>query len=205
MRSLIVLVLVAMANPALARDDSVALQHYERAKALANLGDHRGAIRELELSYQASPRPNRLYDIAQQHRILAEAGAMDEMRTSVEFFERYLKDKPDAEDRVQVRELIAQLKARMASAEAEARNVQVKALPAPETALAAAPQPETNPSDRISQPPAPATKSKSRAWIWWTVGGAAVVVTGVAVGLGVAFGQPSTPPDGTLGTYHVPF
>src|SRR4051812_38082804 len=109
--------LVVLVAPVAARasDDAVARQHFERGKALVKLGEHKQAIKEFELAYQEYPRPSILYNLAHEHEVLAEAGAVDEMRRAVEFYEKYLEAQPHATDRKDVEASIAELKARIES------------------------------------------------------------------------------------------
>lgn len=191
--ALLTLLLLSSQTLAYAIDDPQARKHYERALSLVKLGDHAGAIRELELSYKANPRPNRLYDIAEQHRILAEAGALDQMRLSLDFFERYLKEKPDASDRAEVQSRIVELRARIASAEAAAREVRPKPI-VPEAAVSPAPPP---PSMEVKE------KRPTPTWVWVVTGVGAAVVVGGAIGLGVGLTQGSSAPDASNGTVPV--
>src|SRR5438132_11516588 len=115
MRMLSIALLLSMI-PLVARadDDAVARMHYKRALAEIALGHRDQAIVEFELAYKASPQPNLLYNIAEQHKILGEANAIDEKRRAVEFFEKYLDAQPHATDRAAVQAMIAELKAQIA-------------------------------------------------------------------------------------------
>src|SRR3989442_13742486 len=110
----LVLLLVAV-TPTIARagDEAVARQHFERGKRLAKLGEHQAAIKEFELAYQAYSRPSILYNLAHEHEVLAEAGALDEMRRAAEFYRKYLAAQPNATDRKDVEFSIAELTARI--------------------------------------------------------------------------------------------
>src|SRR2546428_12885444 len=117
--ALFLLALFFVGSVAHANDERLSRQHFERGLALAKLGEHRAAIKEFELAFQANPRPSILYNLAHEPRILAEAGAVDEMRTAVDFYQRYLDAMPNAPDRQQVERYIAELKARIETAEAK--------------------------------------------------------------------------------------
>src|SRR5688572_28095924 len=124
MRKIVLLATLLLPLPAFAAatNESVAKEHSARAKALIIVGDLRGAIKEFDLAFRANPKPNYLYNIAELHRRLGEAGAINEMRSAADFFQRYLDAYPNAEDRAQVEARIAELRARIESAEAAARD-----------------------------------------------------------------------------------
>ena len=204
MRSVLTAILVLALPATSLGNEPTARRHYERAKLLVKLGDHRGAIRELELSYKADPRPNRLYDLAQQHRILAETGSLDELRISLNFFERYLKERPNAEDRREVEEALADLRSRIASAEAAARDTSTR--PGPEPALESKTPTTDVPRSEVPLIPAPDEKppeTKVPAWGWALVGVGSAVVVGGAIGLGFGLSQNVGPPSTTLRGFEV--
>lgn len=185
------LMLLLCAAPAHAGDEAASRQHYEKGRALVKLGDHRGAIREFELAYQANPKPNLLYNIAQQHRILSEAGALEEMRLSVDFFERYLREKPNADDRTKVQEYLEDLRKRIASAQAAQQDTHVAgAQPAGPRAV---PVEAVTPPQPSQEPAAAPAKKGMPGWAWAVVGVGAAALVGGAVGLGVGLSQASLP------------
>lgn len=194
MRTLLALLLLLFAaSTAQAADEVISRQHYERGRALVKLGDHRGAIREFEQAYQANPKPNLLYNIAQQHRILSEAGALEEMRLSVDFFERYLREKPNAEDRAQVEGHIDDLKKRIASAQAAQQDTGVQPAGRSTVPVEAVTPPAAPPAPAQSAAPA---KKGMPGWAWAVIGVGAAVVVGGAVGVGVALSQDALPGSG---------
>src|SRR5437870_217396 len=91
-----ILFALLVARGAAANDESVSRRHFERGLALAQLGEHRAAIKEFELAFEANPRPSIVYNLAHEHRVLAEAGAVDEMRKAVDFYQLYLDMRPNA-------------------------------------------------------------------------------------------------------------
>src|SRR5690242_10764538 len=125
----VIAVLVLLPSMASGNDEAVSRQHFERGKALVRLGDHRAAIREFELAYEANPRPSILYNLAHEHQVLAESGAVEEMRKAVDFYNKYLESQPKAPDRRDVEGYVVDLKARIESAEAKARELPVENLP----------------------------------------------------------------------------
>lgn len=202
MRFVIALLLVVACAPAFG-DTATGKKHFERARAFVRLGDHESAIREFELAYQADPRPNILYNIAQQHRILAQTGSLAELRASVAFFERYLKEKPGADDRAQVESYLLDLRSRIASAEAAAVDTSARTAADPTGVKV-----PTTDSPR-SELPATATDTASThaegrrvpTWGWVLIGAGALVVVGGAVGLGLWLSAPPELPATTLGGF----
>ena len=199
-----------LAAPGVARANDVELskEHFRRGMKLSELGKHTESIREFELAYEANPRPSILYNLAHEHRVLAEAGAIDQMRQSVDFYQRYLMASPKAPDRRPVETMITELKARIETAEATARDSAKSPAPvAPAKPLT----PNTAHSDEteaaaaaVSKPapdPAKSEKKGVPTWGWVVVGVGAAVVVGGAVGLGVGLSQPAAPPDSTLGGF----
>src|SRR5207249_4666503 len=88
--------LLLAATTAFGADIPLSRTHYERAVALAKLGEHRGAIDEFEAAFKASPKPGLLYNIAHEYRLVAEAGGVDDMRQAIAYYRRYLGALPDA-------------------------------------------------------------------------------------------------------------
>ena len=183
-------------------DVAAGRRHFERARAFVRLGDHRSAIREFEAAYQADPRPNLLFNIAQQHRILAQTGALDELRSAVSFFDRYLQEKPAADDRRQVEEYIADLKSRIVAA--EGASVGASARPTRDATDLALPSHDAN-SGRGLTTNAPDGASSSRrrfpGWGWALIGAGSLVVIGGAVALGLWLAPADTPPATSLGGF----
>ena len=213
MCALSVLFSLATSAPALAFDEPLSRQHFERGKALARLGKHRESIMEFELAYQANPRASILYNLGHEHRVLAEAGGIEEMRTSAEFYRKYLEMMPNAPDRVEVRTMIADLRARIESAEASARNLPVKELPPPpdkapvtdaprseepERALPIVPEPGRERDGKVAP-------KASRKWLWVGIGVGAAVVAGTAIGLGVGLTRDNGAPQTILGNQGATF
>ena len=203
-----------------ANDVALSKEHFKRAIKLAELGKHAEAIREFELAYEANPRPSMLYNIAHEHKALAAAGAIEEMRLSVDFYQRYLMAVPRAPDRKEVEAMVIELKANIATAEAESRNTAMKrpsppmATTTPRATSPAAPAAgdgagpstdtraaELNALPPQNPPPAPAPAHKMPLWGWGLVGaGAGVVVVG-AVGLGIGLSQQPREPGVRAGVY----
>ena len=206
MRAAAIVAITFVLLPAVASADNFALadEHARLAKAHILTGHLGDAIKDYEHAFQASPQPKYIYNVGELHRRLAEAGAIEEMRASREFFTRYLELQPNAPDRRQVEARIIGLQARIESAEAAARETSL--MPAKQVGTPPAAVPPvtqtlsdlTNAQDVAATEPAP---TKRKKWVWALVGAGGVFVTGAAIGLGVGFGQRrTTEPSTDLGT-----
>jgi tetratricopeptide (TPR) repeat protein len=209
MRALAVLVLASsFALPAVAHaDDSRtrAKAIYDAGVLQYNLGEFERALDHFKAAYETRPDPILLFNIAQCHRMLGHT------RAALFAYRAYLREVPDAPNRREVERQQAIL-------ETELRR-------APETpAEPAAPPPASTPpaSTTPSTAAAPATAVATPAptaaandrprkplykqwWLWTAVG--AVVVAGVAVGLGVGLAPAHDAPNpgGTAGSMAVVF
>lgn len=206
MRGLLVLLLCLETIDAHAEGDVAAgRRHFERARAFVRLGDHRSAIREFEEAYHADPRPNLLFNIAQQHRILAQTGSLDELRSATAFFERYLREKPGADDRKQVEEYLADLRARIAAA--ESASVDASTRPPRDPSAAGTPAPAGGVATGGVTAAAPTDTAPARGripgWGWALVGVGSLAVVGGAVALGLWLAPADSPPSTTLGGFGV--
>jgi len=90
----------------------LARAHYKAGAAYYLRGKYRDAIREFEQSYELSRKPEILYNLAQCHDRLAEHPKV------IEYLHRYLKAKPNAEDKEQVMAWLENLKKVVAAKEA---------------------------------------------------------------------------------------
>jgi hypothetical protein len=105
-------------------DDSMV--HRQRAAAMIEIGDHAGGIQELELAFAAKPDAALLYDLGRQSWIVAEIRALSDMRSAVDFFERYLASAPEAPNRGEVLMAIGALRTRISAAETLARDIYLR-------------------------------------------------------------------------------
>ncbi len=122
-RLALAIVLVALAATAAAADDDdtrAARRHFEKGEKLFALGRFDEALVEYEAAFEARPLPGFLFNIGQCHRNLGDYEA------AVFSYRKYLKLKPDAENREAVEELIADLEAKI-----EARKEQPLPDPTP--------------------------------------------------------------------------
>jgi tetratricopeptide (TPR) repeat protein len=85
------------------RATKAAQKHFEKAQKLFNLGKFDEALTEYEAAYEAKPLGDFLYNIAQCYRNL------EDYDRAIFSFKKYLKEKPDADDRAQVEKFIDEL------------------------------------------------------------------------------------------------
>jgi tetratricopeptide (TPR) repeat protein len=130
-----------------APDETAAQQHFERGERYFAVGRFADAIVEYQLAYDADPLPEFLFDLGQAHRNLRH---YDE---AIFAFRKYLRLKPDAENRAQVERLIADLETARAA----------------ERAIA--------PTPMTTSPPPPARPIYKRWWFWVGVGVVAAATT----------------------------
>ena len=173
--------------------------HYEQAVAHYNLDEFAPALAEFREAYRLKPDPSFLFNIAQCHRKLGEIDA------ALDFYRKYLRNLPNAPNRADIERMIAELRARQASAPAATPP------PAPEAPVTPAPPPaapaavvDTTPAPRadvlVATPAPEAPEAPApiyRRWWFWTTVGAVVVGAVVA---GVALSRPAPQPyQGNLG------
>lgn len=152
MRALVVALAVfsvlagAVPRAALAEDSATktARRHFAKGDKLFALGRFDEALTHYESAYEARPLPGFLFNIAQCHRNL---GHIDEAIFS---YRKYLTEQPDAENREEVEQQIAELE--------EERDRRAIVEPPPPT-----------------RPERPATGKKPIYARWWFWGGVAAV------------------------------
>lgn len=181
------------ATPVHANDVPLSKAHFKRAMLMAQEGKHRDAIREFELAYEANPRPNILFNIGYEHRILAASGSIDEAKAAIDYLQRYLMVVPNTPDRASVEESIADLKAQVRGAENLASKAVVVAPVPPSTVPAPVPA-----NAATADHPTP-------RWAWGLLGGGAALTVVGALGLGLIFGLGHDAPAESLGGTRVDF
>jgi hypothetical protein len=209
MRAFALAVVVAAARLAHAQapsQEEQSRQHYRAGEQLYDRSRYAEALREFELGWALSPRPEFLINFAQSYRKLG-----DYDRALAEC-ERYLATGP-APARVELtRQMMAAIreeKARSAVAPKQESRMEItpdepvdrrSSLPAPPaSAIAPAPAPKSDLS-LIAVPP-PATKKRSRAWIAGVVIGPIAIVATVGLAVGLTLGlSGETFPSSKLGT-----
>ena len=202
-----------------------ARQHYEQAVSHYNLDELEPALAEFREAYRFKPDPSFLFNIAQCHRKLGQREA------AIDFYRKYVRASPDANNRAEAERWIAELKAHgddpsgAASAEGAPTAAPLAARPdapaagAPIDAAAPAPSVLSPPpaamapspsaplalglasSDRVAPAPSPAVYR--RWWFWAVLGAAAAGATVLAISLG---STPASPYAGNVapGTARIP-
>jgi tetratricopeptide (TPR) repeat protein len=172
----VILAALVLAPPSSRADPQKARASFDRGTALYAVEHWDEAIREFEAGFIEEPLPSFLYNIAQAHK---HAGRPAK---AVAYYQKYLDLLPNAPDRAQVEQEIAELGAAPPVAPAPAAAAVVPPAPAP-----------------ADGPPPPIYK---RWWLWAAVG-AVVVIAGAAVAIGVATSRPAYPST-DLGFYPFP-
>ncbi|CAN5852856.1 hypothetical protein BH11MYX2_BH11MYX2_01340 [soil metagenome] len=152
-----------------------AKRHNERAEKLFALGKFQDALAEYQEAYDAKPLPGLLFNIGQCYRNL---GEYDQAIFS---FEKYLKLKPDAENRDQVQDYISNLE-REKDKESSARLDLIK---------------KQNKNEPQPQSPDEGKPVYKKWWFWTAVG---VVAVGGGVGIYAAT-RPASAPTTDLGNF----
>jgi tetratricopeptide (TPR) repeat protein len=151
---------------------------YESGTAHYNLGELTEALTDFQSAYRLVHEPTLLFNIAQCYR------RMEQPQKAAELYRAYRRESPDAANRAEVDRLIHEMDERA---------------PAPTQPILTPIDDPTTLTARSQPAPPPPRKAPlyKRWWLWTAVG--ALVVGGVAVGLGVGLSQPSAP-GSDLGT-----
>jgi tetratricopeptide (TPR) repeat protein len=189
------LVFGLVASPAAAReggrgkvDDPVAEKArvlYESGTAHYRLGEWPAALESYKEAYRVRRDPAFLFNIGQTYRQMGDAAS------AVAAYKSYLMDAPNAANRSDVESLI---------------NEEESALRAKDKAVAAPPKEVAKPrlgqedAQKATVVPGSPPAARSRKWIWGLVAGAAVVVIGGSIALGVGLSRGSNEPGSTYGT-----
>jgi tetratricopeptide (TPR) repeat protein len=220
MRSIFALILVlATTRFAQADNTAEARARFEAGSAAYALGQYATAAQEYEKAFQLKPDPALLYNAAQAHRVagnkqralllyqnyLRVYGKQVSNREEVERHIASLKRAIDVEVQAQTSppttptQLGPNAPAN-APASPDARPGERPTTPATGSATAptaAAPAsataPNLTPDYVATEPHRDNRKLTQKAWFWVVIGGAVVVVAGVAIGLGVGLQSPSNP------------
>jgi tetratricopeptide (TPR) repeat protein len=150
-------------------------------------GEFAEALDSFDAAYAIKPHPDILFMIAQCHRNLLH------FRQAIDGFKGYLRDKPEAQDREEVEQLILDLE-REDAEQSPPPEKPAKKKPPPPAIVA--------PVTPLVPPPPPRreeTPVYQKWWFWAIIGGVAAAGTGI--GLGVYFGTRSVEvPAGSLGS-----
>lgn len=176
----IVLCCASGARAAPVDDVESARDHFAKGKRLYDLGRFADAASEYELAYQAKDDPALLFNIGQAYRLARQSSR------ALLAYKAYLRNVPDAANRAEVETWIRDLEASGSPAAARPPVVLSTKPPSPgvvtplTTVSVAAPKPRRS----IARKP----------WFWAAIiGGAAVVATGIAVG--VVYGRRDPSPS----------
>lgn len=155
-----------------------AKRYFERGEKLFALGKFEDALEQYQKAFDAKPIPALLFNIGQCHRNL------DDYEAAIFSFKKYLRLEPEAQNREDVEDLIAELEKKQQKGEARRLRVDRKRATDPD------------PSEEPARGGAPVYK---QWWFWTAIG------VGVAGGVGVyAATRPSGPPDTALGNIVLP-
>ncbi len=188
MRFLHAVVALALLTPTAALADKIsdAKEHYKHGTAAYALGKYAEAAGEYEAAYELAPEPALLYNAAQAHRI---GGNKQRALTLYQSYLRIYGN--DAPNRGEVERHIEELK--------QAIDVEERAKTSPPTGPTST-SPSLAPGSNAVVGAAPERKPPlvKNPWLWVGVGAGVVVIAGVAIGLGVAFGK--SDPKASFGT-----
>jgi hypothetical protein len=204
MRSLVFLSLLILALPARADKVSEAREHYDAGTAAYALGDYAKAASEYEKSFTLHPGPALLYNSAQAHRL---AGNKERALLLYQNYLRIYKNETNADE---VRRHITNLQKAIETDHTTQTSPPTSTKPIVTTPSGEPSQPSEPATTPATQPqPAPTggvathepqpTPLAKKPWFWVVVGGAALVVAGVAIGVGVGVGGQDKNPSPTLG------
>ncbi len=132
-------------------------QHYERGQRAYDIGKYADAIDEYAKVYEISGNPAMLFNIAQAHRL------NNQVPEAVRFYRRYLQRAPNAPNRADVEQKIAELEklpdnrspAPALTPAPPAPPLPSAAAPAPAPPAPAPPPPPPPPAPVVTAPPAP--------------------------------------------------
>jgi hypothetical protein len=187
MRLMVILALL-FAVPARGEDKKAAREAYRVGTQHYDLGEYREALISFKDAYRNFEDPVFLFNLAQCHRQLGDN------QSAVRQYRMYLLKVPDAQNRDEVRTLIARLEKTIADEQTNKLVPPQGTQPTVERAPVAPPLVVAAPT-----PPPEKKPLYKRWWLWTAVG--AVVVAGVAVGVGVGVSSGATPTAQTsLGT-----
>jgi len=178
----IVLCCASGARAAPVDDVESARDHFAKGKRLYDLGRFAEAASEYELAYQAKDDPALLFNIGQAYRLARQSSK------ALLAYKAYLRNVPDAANRAEVETWIRDLEASAAPAAGQppaalSTKAPSPAVVAPLTTVAV-----------VAPAPAPRRSIARKPWFWAAIiGSAAVVATGIAVG--VVYGRRDPSPS----------
>jgi len=199
LRAGVILVMVSVAFSAAAEDKEAAKKAFSEATRYYNLNQYADALEAFKRAYWNYEDPVFLYNIAQCHRLLKHKAE------AIDFYKSYLRNAPNARNRVEVQHVVAELEASLqqdralanAPPEGPIQSTNTPPSTAPPPTATTTEPPPSSPAPVVTTTPAPSPRAEKpmwkKAWFWGVVGGAAVVVAGVAIGVGIATSTPKDP------------
>ena len=188
---LLALLLGGAATAHAADNKAVAKSAYQEGQRFFELGEYGKALDAFKRAYVAYDDPAFLFNLGQCYRMLGDKAE------AVRSYKQYLRKLPNGPMRDSVERLVSDLEAAIEKDRA-ARTRPPEGVQAPGTGQgpgATAPPPtpaETQPqptvvaaSPAVQQEAPPRRPLVKKPWFWAVVGGAALVVAGVAIGVGV--------------------
>ncbi len=161
--------------------------HFRAGKTFYDLGQYDEAIREFAAGYAMVPKPEFLLNLGQAYRRNRESAKATEM------FERYLEQTPpNAPERAQVKDMLAELRAERAATPKPAPPRDAPLVTAPSMVPNTLQTPEA-PTEAVAAPPS-ATRHLA-----WALPVAAVVIAGAVVGVWAATRPAPDPCAGAAG------
>lgn len=180
--------------------DQEARALFMAAQVAFDEGRFESAVQYFLQSYRLSARPELLYNIGNTY------DRLQQPEQALEYFDRYMRERPTAENHLQV-----EARARLLRQSVEARRAQPTTAGAPSPAVAPTPQQTAEAHVQANEAPTPQAASAPQAattvdadsgpnWLLWTGVGAAViaatVVTVVIATSGSTTQDPLVPQDG---------
>lgn len=180
-----------------------AKRHNAAARAWFHLGKFKQAAEAYEKAYRAKPVPVFLYNLGQCHKRM---DSPEHLERALFYFEGYLNAAPDAPNRRDVEETIAQLRQRIEE-QRRAREQEPKERQAQPPAVEREHKTEPSPPPPATKPLSTAKPAPKRArptpfyktWWFWTVVGA--VLASGAVAVAVTTGGDDWVPSGADGCF----
>ncbi|MCC6993639.1 MAG: hypothetical protein IT370_03315 [Deltaproteobacteria bacterium] len=181
---------VAIAKPKPTDKDLAAKQAYEEATKAYNLGKFDKAIEAYERAYDLKPDPVFLFNIAQSHRL------NNNFKQALFFYKSFLRNAPDAPNRAQIEERIAELEEWVAKQQVTANAPPVgtaepesdgrSRIPSPDETAEAGDDDGEETAAATPAAPAPSDGGGSRPiykkwWFWAGIGAVAIGTTAIVI------------------------
>ena len=198
----------AIAKPKVSDKDAAAKAAYEEATKAYNLGKFDKAIEAYERAYDLKPDPVFLFNIAQSHRL------NNNFKQALFFYKSFLRNAPDAPNRAQIEERIAELEEWVAKQQVTANAPPVgtaepegdgrASIPSPDETAEAGDEADDE-ADTTPAAPAPRDGGGSRPIYkkWWFWAGIGAVAVGTVAIIAVSSGGSASAPDSHFGTTEV--